>query len=68
MKSHHNCEECPIRAKYDRNPKALMGRFWRWHIDFCPEWKSYMRAVDEKTRRAMEIGLSKALNKPVILL
>ena len=18
-----------------------MGRFWRWHINFCPGWKNY---------------------------
>ncbi len=35
------CENCPFRAKYDRNPGSLAGRIWRWHINFCPGWKGY---------------------------
>ena len=35
------CESCKFRAHYDAKPKSLMGRFWRWHINFCPGWKSY---------------------------
>jgi len=37
----HACENCKIRAHYDAKPKSLMGRFWRWHINFCPGWKNY---------------------------
>ena len=37
----YRCETCPLRAKYDKNPKSLSGRFWRWHINFCPGWKGY---------------------------
>ena len=29
------CENCKLRAYYDRNPKSFLGRFWRWHINFC---------------------------------
>ncbi len=47
----HNCEECPMRAKFDRAPKSLIGRFWRWHINFCPGWKGYMKSLDE-TKKA----------------
>jgi len=25
----HNCEDCGFRAKYDNNPKSLLGRLWR---------------------------------------
>lgn len=46
----HNCEECTMRAKYDRAPKSLIGRFWRWHINFCPGWKGYMKSLDEDKR------------------
>ncbi len=35
------CENCKLRASYDKNPKSLKGRFWRWHINFCPGWKAY---------------------------
>ncbi|MCD7970255.1 MAG: hypothetical protein LUF87_07875 [Alistipes sp.] len=42
----HLCDKCPIRAKYDRNPRSLIGRLWRWHISFCPGWKKYFRSLD----------------------
>ena len=32
------CENCKLRAQYDKNPKSLVGRFWRWQINFCPSW------------------------------
>lgn len=44
------CGECPLRAKYDNNPKSLLGRFWRWHIKFCPGWKSYMESLEPGER------------------
>jgi hypothetical protein len=43
----HNCENCPIRAKHDKNPKSLLGRFWRWHINFCPGWRGYFNSLDD---------------------
>ena len=46
----HNCEHCKIRAKYDKAPKSFIGRFWRWHINFCPGWKGYMNSLDEEKR------------------
>lgn len=45
-----NCAECKLRAKYDNNPKSLMGRLWRWHINFCPGWKAYMLSLTENDR------------------
>ena len=24
------CENCKLRAAYDKNPKSLVGRFWCW--------------------------------------
>lgn len=35
------CENCKFKARYDKNPKSVLGRFWRWHINFCPGWKQY---------------------------
>ena len=35
------CEDCKFKANYDRNPKSVIGRIWRWHINFCPGWKQY---------------------------
>lgn len=26
-----------MRAKYEKSPRSLAGRFWRWHINFCPD-------------------------------
>ena len=36
MAKSYPCENCKLRANYEKNPKSLMGRFWRWHINFCP--------------------------------
>lgn len=41
MAKNYPCESCPLRSKYDKNPQSLIGRFWRWHINFCPGWKGY---------------------------
>jgi hypothetical protein len=30
-----------------------MGRFWRWHIGFCPGWKAYFTNQDEQTKAAL---------------
>jgi hypothetical protein len=40
-----NCAKCRFRAKYDQNRKSLLGRLWRWHINFCPGWKKYFTAL-----------------------
>lgn len=50
-----NCENCKLRAKYDNNPKSFLGRFWRWHIGFCPGWKGYMKSVDEQKRQDLRL-------------
>ena len=49
----NNCENCPMRARYDLNPKSFWGRLWRWHINFCPGWKDYMKSIDESTRERL---------------
>jgi hypothetical protein len=41
------CAECALRARYDNNPRSLLGRFWRWHINFCPGWKQYFASLSE---------------------
>ena len=33
------CENCKLRAAYDKNPKSLIGRFWRWQINSLPPEK-----------------------------
>jgi hypothetical protein len=49
----HQCSECPIRAKYDRDPKSFIGRFWRWHINFCPGWAKYYASLGDDEREAL---------------
>jgi hypothetical protein len=44
------CPRCPFRARYDKNPKSLLGRLWRWHINWCPGWKFYMTSLPENER------------------
>ena len=39
------CGDCPFRAMYDQKPKSFAGRFWRWHINFCPGWKAYFSSL-----------------------
>ncbi|RXK87981.1 hypothetical protein EST62_05580 [Chlorobaculum sp. 24CR] len=39
------CVNCRLRAKYDQNPRSIAGRFWRWHINFCPGWKAYFTSL-----------------------
>jgi hypothetical protein len=43
-----------MRAKYDSNPRSIIGRIWRWHIRFCPGWKSYMEALSPEERSELE--------------
>ena len=49
-----NCERCLMRSRYDRSPRSLIGRFWRWHINWCPGWRRYVRSLpaDERHRLA----------------
>jgi len=39
------CENCKLHAAYDKNPKSLIGRFWRWQINFCPSWRGYFKSL-----------------------
>lgn len=49
----HNCETCRFRARYDRSPRSLLGRLWRWHIRFCPGWKAYYTTQPAARRREL---------------
>jgi hypothetical protein len=53
MEKQLTCRDCPLRARYDKNPKSLLGRFWRWHIKFCPGWKLFMKSIDEAEKAEM---------------
>ena len=50
---HYPCETCKLRAHYDKAPKSFLGRFWRWHINFCTGFKAYFTHLDEETKAAL---------------
>ena len=56
-----NCANCAFRARYDNNPKSILGRIWRWHAGWCPGWKSYMKSLpdDDRVKIAEKYGLKK---------
>jgi hypothetical protein len=47
------CAACSFRARYDKNPKSFLGRLWKWHANWCPGWKSYMRSLPDQERREL---------------
>ena len=47
------CENCKMRARYDKDPGSFLGRVWRWHIEWCPGWRSYMKSLPEEKRSLM---------------
>lgn len=51
--SEPSCANCKFRAKYDNQPKSLLGRLWRWHAGWCPGFKSYLLSLPETERRAI---------------
>lgn len=44
----NGCADCQLRGKYDNNPKSFAGRFWKWHIKYCPGWKNYIKSLDKE--------------------
>ena len=50
MAQKHNCENCSFRARYDNNPKSLLGRIWHWHAGWCPGFKRYITSLPNEKR------------------
>ena len=48
-----NCDKCTFRAKYDKSPKSFLGRLWKWHIRWCPGWKSHLKSQSQEKREAL---------------
>ncbi len=48
------CPECPFRARYDNNPKSILGRLWKFHTRFCPGWKGYLKSIPEEERAELK--------------
>jgi hypothetical protein len=57
------CEDCAFRARYDQKPRSLLGKLWRWHVNWCPGWKTYMKSLDPQKRIniAEKYGMKKFL-------
>ena len=49
-----SCEKCRFRAKYDKNPRSLLGRIWKWHIGWCPGWRSYLKSLSVEEKDKMD--------------
>ncbi|MFA6242778.1 MAG: hypothetical protein WC655_17700 [Candidatus Hydrogenedentales bacterium] len=45
------CSTCKIRARYEKNPKSLLGRLWKWHTGWCPGWKKYLKSLSDSERQ-----------------
>jgi len=44
------CETCKMRARYDKNPRSILGRIWKWHIEWCPGWKNHIKSLSDEQR------------------
>lgn len=55
------CARCRFRARYDRDPRSLLGRLWRWHAGWCPGFRAYLKSLPAEERQALadRYGLSK---------
>lgn len=53
MESTKPCANCKFRAHYEKIPKSLLGRFWRWHINFCPGWKGYFTSLSDEEKQQL---------------
>ncbi|MCC6144402.1 MAG: hypothetical protein IT368_11410 [Candidatus Hydrogenedentes bacterium] len=54
MAENLSCSTCRLRAKYDRAPKSLLGRFWKWHTRWCPGWSKYLATLPPEERQALQ--------------
>lgn len=53
MSRNHNCPNCRFKARYDDDPRSLLGRLWRWHINWCPGWRGYLQSLPEGEREVL---------------
>jgi len=58
------CEACPMRTRYDANPRSLLGRMWRWHAGWCPGFRQYLSTLPahERTTLIARFGLERTRN------
>ncbi|MBQ8222875.1 MAG: hypothetical protein IJZ87_05970 [Bacteroidales bacterium] len=53
--SNYKCSNCPLRSKYEKAPKSIVGRIWRWHINFCPGWKAYFKSLSREEQEDLRL-------------
>ncbi len=53
MAEQHNCEHCKLRGRYDRKPRSLLGRLWRWHTGWCPGFRKYITSLPAEERQGL---------------
>ena len=49
----YKCAHCPMRQKHEQKPNSLIGRLWRWHINFCPGWKGYFNSLSAAEKESL---------------
>ena len=47
------CAQCRFRARYDKDPQAVLSRIWKWHTGWCPGWKGYLKSLPDEARRKL---------------
>ncbi|HOJ67981.1 MAG TPA: hypothetical protein PKX28_04880 [Candidatus Hydrogenedentes bacterium] len=47
------CDTCPMRKRFERNPRSLLGRLWLWHTGWCPGWKRWLASLQPTEREAV---------------
>ena len=57
------CETCSMRKRYERNPRSLLGRIWRWHTGFCPGWRGYLKSLTPEARAELDARMAEAAKK-----
>ena len=57
------CATCSVRARYDKKPQSILGRLWRWHTNFCPGWKNYMKSLSDDEKKAIIVKYNYPPNK-----
>jgi len=49
------CHTCAMSVRDEKNPGSLMSRIWRWHTNWCPGWKAYVRELQSKGLEAPKV-------------
>lgn len=57
------CETCSMRKHYEKSPRSLLGRIWRWHTGFCPGWRGYLKSLSPEARAELDARLAQAAKK-----